>query len=619
MSMPVDFDIKERVKQATDIVELVGSYLQLRRQGAMFVASCPWHDDRRPSLQINPVRQTWTCWVCDIRGDVFNFVMKREGVEFRDALKILADRAGIAFTPGGRKVVKGSPDDKQTLFKAMQWAMELYHHCLLEDPDAELARRYLRERQITSQSIERFKLGFAPLTNNWLVDHSRTTHFSPEILAACDLVAAREWSSSYFERFQGRLLFPIFDTLNRPIAFGGRLVPGVFPKGQEPPGKYVNSKETKLFSKSDNLYGLNIASDESSKTRQLTVVEGYTDVIGVRQAGVTGVVAALGTAINQRHIKLLKRYADRVTLLLDGDTAGQKRANEVLDHFVSESLDLRILTLPDGQDPFDFVQQHRGVDLQKMIDSAPDALEHKIRAVTAGIDLTNDTHASNRAIENILQTLALTPTAVTSTSSQLRLEQLLARLSRQFMVDREQLKQRLLEMRRNAARLNQPPEDIQKKNNAKAPKLDSAESELIELVLLDPTTIDEILESVHSDEFSAGPLRKIYELINEAFHDSREVSFEALLLTLEDDVLKDLLIRLDDQAGHKQNETGFDLRWQLNCVLLEFDRRRSELGKTQLINQLQQKDMDAQQEEVALVELLEAMRQRKGISAPTDG
>jgi DNA primase len=627
LSSGIDFDIKERVKVATDIVDLLGGYLQLRRQGSMFVANCPWHDDRRPSFQINPARQTWTCWVCGIRGDVFSFVMRRENVEFIEALKILAERAGIPFTSHGKPVVKGSPDDKQILYKAMQWAQAVFHECLLHEAEADHARSYLASRNITADSIERFGLGFAPLRQNWLQERSRTTNFSAEILEACDLVVRSDRGSGFYERFSGRLMFPIFDTVNRPIAFGGRVVPGLYAEGQEPPAKYVNSRETKLFSKSDQLYGLNLAADESSRSRQLTVVEGYTDVIAVRQAGVTGVVAALGTAINQRHIRLLKRYADRVTLLLDGDAAGKKRTNEVLNYFIAESLDLRILTLPDNQDPCDFVQQRSGEELQALINTAPDAIEHKIKSETMGIDLTVDTFAANRALEGILETLAMTPSSLTNSTGnvRLRMEQVLTRLSREFGVDREQLKLRLQEVRKkNQSRQSSPDEPPEYQvatapaNSGAKPRI-LAEQELLELLLLDDSLIEEVIETVLVDEFSPGPLQTLYDHICAACHESREVSFEALLLTLEDPQLKDLIIRLDEQASAKQNETGFDLQWQLKVVLTEFERRRELVGQRQLISQLEKGELDARQEDVLLAELLESARQRKQISAPTDG
>ena len=277
-------DTKDRIKQANDIVDLVGSYMELRRQGSNYVCHCPWHDDQRPSLQVNPARQSWVCWVCNIRGDVFDFVMRREGVEFVEAMKILAERAGIPWTLSQRKIEKGSVNDKQTLYQAMSWAEQQFHDFLLQSPAAANPRQYLLDRGFADDSIQQFKLGFCPPSYNWLTDRARESIFSAEILEACDLVG-RSNQGSYYDRFRGRLIFPIRDTMHRAIALGGRLVPGVFEPDKEPPGKYINSRETRLFSKSDTLYGLNLVRDQVSKDRSLTIVEGYTDVIGAWQAG----------------------------------------------------------------------------------------------------------------------------------------------------------------------------------------------------------------------------------------------------------------------------------------------------------------------------------------------
>lgn len=277
------FDDKERVKQATDIVDLVSSYLHLRRQGSNYVAACPWHDDQRPSLQVNQTRQSWKCWVCDIGGDVFSFMMKRENIEFRQALEMLAERSGISLTHRPiPKTESGNPNDKPTLYRAMVWAADQFHRCLLTDASAEPARRYVASRGITPEAIKTFKIGFAPNAWTWLMDRSKATEFSAEVLNACGMLASSD-RGGWYERFRGRLMFPIQDIQNRVIAFGGRILPE-FAEEEEaekgrPPAKYINSPESRLYSKSDNLFGMNIARDTLNRDRHLIIVEGYTDVV----------------------------------------------------------------------------------------------------------------------------------------------------------------------------------------------------------------------------------------------------------------------------------------------------------------------------------------------------
>jgi DNA primase len=349
-------DAKEQVRQAIDIVDLVGSYLELRRQGRNYVGRCPWHDDNKPSLNVNPDRQTWKCWVCNIGGDVFSFVMQKERVEFKEALKMLAERAGIQLVQSTQRIEPGSADDKTTLYACCQWAAKAYQECLLNSETAAPARKYLAERAITAESIDQFGLGFVPDGWSWLMDRAKTTPYTTAVLEACGLLTRNETGRVY-DRFRGRIIFPIRDLQGRTISFGGRVVPGL---SDSQPGKYINGSETRLFSKSDNLYALELARDTIQKSKSITVVEGYTDVILCHQYGVTDVVAALGTALNERHIKLIRRFAETVNLLLDGDAAGQRRTNEVLELFVAANVDLRIATLPDELDPAEFLEQRGG-------------------------------------------------------------------------------------------------------------------------------------------------------------------------------------------------------------------------------------------------------------------
>ena len=320
--MSLAFDAKERIRQSTDIVDLIGSYMELRRQGSIYVGLCPWHDDTHPSMQVNPSRQSWKCWVCNVGGDIFSFVMQKENVDFRGALEILAERAGVELI-SVKPSKPGSVDDKKTLYAANEWAAEQFHRFLTSSSDAHSARQYLAARGISDESIEAFRIGFSPNHWTWLVDQAQS-RFAPKVLQACGLLGQSD-RGRFYDKLKGRLIFPIIDTQNRPIAFGGRVLPE-FEEEAVAQGnrlaKYWNSPETRLFSKSDNLYGLNLIRDELSKSREVVVVEGYTDVVMAWQQGLRNVVAALGTAINERHVRVLKRFADRITLLLDGDEAG---------------------------------------------------------------------------------------------------------------------------------------------------------------------------------------------------------------------------------------------------------------------------------------------------------
>ena len=613
------FDDKERVRQATDIVDLLSGYLQLRRQGNLFVASCPWHDDKRPSLQINPARQSWKCWPCDIGGDVFSFVMRREGVDFAEALKILADRAGIELTRRARPAPQGSPGDKQTLYQAMDWVARQYHHYLREAADANPARLYLRQREVTEASIEKFQIGFAPNQWTWLVDRAKTTPFSQEVLHACGLTKRGQDASRHYDAYRGRIIFPIHDIQNRPIGMGGRILPSIAEDNPDTHhAKYINSPETRLFSKSDNLYGLNVHREASARERHLIVVEGYTDVVAAWQAGLSNVVAALGTAFNQRHLHLVRRYADRVTLVLDGDDAGRRRANDILEIFVAADVDLRILTLPDQMDPCDFLNQRGSAPFIQLVESANDALAHRIQVETEGIDLVNETHRANQALEKILGTMARASYRKQSSASKIREQQLLMRLSRQFQIEGDQIRRRLREIRgvqRVEPVVSSTSESTPKYNVA---SFDPKEKELLEILLQDFSFLNQVAENISIEQFVEGAPKQIYGIFCECYQNGRDADFNSIMTEIDDPQLKSVLVSLDEEAQRKTEKTDFDTRERLNDVIQAFKSVDLDSINRQAIARLQT-ELDDQEETSTLEEILERARQRQGLSAPTDG
>jgi len=617
-----DQDVKEQIRQATDIVDLVGGYLQLRRQGRGYVAICPWHDDSRPSLQVNPERQSWKCWVCDIGGDVFSFVMQREGVGFREALEMLADRAGVTLgAASGPRPQPGSPSDKRTLYQAAQWAEDQFHRCLLHAREAEPARRYLNDRGITQASIERFRLGFSPDSWQWLLDRARTTSFSPQVLEAASLCGRSDKSGRYYDFFRDRLLFSIRDVQNRPIAFGGRVLPG---QADQKAGKYVNSRETRIFSKSDQLYGLDIARDAVAKSREIVVVEGYTDVVMAHQCGVDNVVAVLGTALGSGHIRLLRRFADRINLVLDADEAGQRRTNEILELFVAEQVDLRILTLPEGLDPCDFMLEHGPDAFRELLTGARDALDHKVHAATQGINLATETHRANQALETILSTIARAPRPQLGTSTEMRLreQQILSRMARQFNVAESVIRDRLNELRRRMHRGRQAAAPSAQQPTTAPPKvreLDVREVELLEVLVIHPELAADAVREIGTDRLRSEALRTIYELICGIHDKGGTPDFGNVLTALEDPRLKNIWVELDERAHAKAEEALEDARNRLQGLFDKFRHALQDEASQRELAALEEKRLSGPEELDALEKLIAQRRDRQGISAPTDG
>lgn len=608
-------DARERVRQAVDIVDLVGSHIPLRRQGRNFVGLCPWHDDARPSLQVNPERQSWKCWVCDLGGDIFSFVMQRERVEFREALELLADRAGIDITPAAR-TRPGEPNDKKTLYAAVQWAAEQFSQCLGSSSAGAIARDYFAQRGLTSESLQQFQLGFAPNQWQWLLDRASGTPYSPAVLEAAGLVAKSADSGRYYDRFRGRVIFPICDTQKRPIAFGGRILPQY---ADDSPAKYVNSPENRLFSKSEHLYGLERARDTITKTGRAVVVEGYTDVIMAHQRGLTDFVAVLGTALGSKHIQLLRRYADSITLVLDGDEAGQRRTNEVLELFVASEIDLKILTLPDGADPCDFVAQQGAEAMQAALAGAPDAFTHAIQIHTADVDLLRDTHRANEALEQLLSVVAKAPrlSSDTKTSRLLRERQVLARLARDFFMEESALRDRLAEIREQGTqqRTNKLAESG---SPITGQEITPTDRELLEILAVHHDLADLVVDELRPSELPAGPVRTILLAYDACTAAGETPEFSRILASLEDPQLKSLFVEIDERARDKDELAQEDAAVRLRHVLDELNSRDLETQRRQAVAALDQQ-LSPEEELQILNDLVERERKRQGIPAPTDG
>jgi DNA primase len=622
-------DVKEQVRQAVDIVDLVGGYLELRRQGRQFVARCPWHDDTRPSLQVNQERQSWKCWVCDIGGDVFSFVMQREGVGFREALEMLAERAGIELKAVRQTPVEpGSPEDKRTLYRAVQWAEQQYHQHLLRSPDAETAREYLEGRGITPETIERFRIGYAPPLWDWLLkraQQSREAAFSPQVLTAVGLAAFSEKSRRHYDFFRGRVMFPIRDTQRRPIAFGGRILPEIARQEEQkrgnPPAKYVNTPETRLFSKSEQLYGLDVVRDAVTKSRHIVIVEGYTDVVLPAQYGLDNFAAVCGTSLGPRHIRLLRGYADTITLLLDGDEAGQRRTNQILELFVAEQVDLRVLTLPEGLDPCDYVRDHGAEAFRALLATAVDALEHKVRVTTRGIDPATDTHRANMAVEEILATLAKAPRTPTSASgaTRLREQQLLARLARQFYLPESELWERMTQLRKSAKPLAAPAELEETPPPARLlESLDPRQVELLEIMTLDPALAARAVVEVDPQHLS-GAARALFAAFASLAASAAPLDFDSVMSSLEDPRLKNLLVRIDEQAREKEQHALQSAAERLAGLIESFEQGREQRSHRTHVTALEQKQLGEQEELDVLEKLIAQKRKHQGISSPTEG
>ena len=598
---PLRDDVKERVREAIDIVDVVGSYISLRRQGKAMTGLCPWHDDGRPSLQVNPDRQTYRCWVCDIGGDVFSFVMRMEKVEFREALEQLADRAGIEL-PRGRG---GLPvDDKATLRTVQAWAAERFCDCLRSAPEASAARDYLRSRGLSPATIDRFQIGFAPQSWDWLLRQSVAAGIGRDDLVKAGLVIERDDRSGHYDRFRGRVMFPIRDPQGRCVAFGGRVLPGDRPDS----AKYINSPETPLFSKSSMLYGLDTAREAMAASRRAVVVEGYTDCLAARQAGIDDVVAVLGTALGERHAKLLRRYADRIVLVLDGDDAGRRRANEVLEVLLAEPIDVRIARMPSGVDPCDLILEQGRDAFEALVAEACDPLDYRMDEVLAGLAADAGDDAALASVESVLKALAAAASRSSLAGSQARLreDQVLGRLARRFGLSRDVLRTRMLELRGNAAAttIAAGPDHV------RPARLPAWDREVLEVLVGVPDSVGLIIREVTPADVETPACRAVIETAGRLHASGRSVALADLLLELVDPVLQSLLVAVDESGAARGN---LDPEERVGHFTEALRRRAAERQAHVAARALKTNRLDSRSEAEILERLLAERRAAQGM------
>ena len=360
----------QQVLQATDIVELISQYLPLTPKGREHVGLCPFHDDKKPSMTVSPIKQIYKCFACGAGGNSASFLMGYDKQSFPEAIRTLAERAGIPVPEDHERGPAPEPGmSKNDLLAVVAFADDYYQRGLRSPAGAE-ALAYARKRGLTDESIERFGLGYAGDAWEGLYTAARGRGFSEDQLVAAGLCKRRDSGTGCFDYFRHRLLFPIQDVTGRTVAFGGRAL------RDEDKAKYLNSPESALFDKSSIVFGLSWARDALNKTKTAVIVEGYFDVLLPSQEGVGNVVATLGTSLTDQHIRLLKRYVSQAVLVFDADAAGQKAAERGLQLFLGQQLHVRVATIPAGKDPCDYTLEAGGESMQALVDSAPDALQY---------------------------------------------------------------------------------------------------------------------------------------------------------------------------------------------------------------------------------------------------
>ncbi len=501
-----DSDV-ERVRQAVDIAEVVGNYITLKRRGAGdYWARCPFHTEKTASFHVLSDRGMFHCFGCGKGGNVFTFLMEMEGVSFPEAVRMLAERAGIELperAPG--RTDQASRTERDRLFQANGLAVKWFHSRLVgtgSSPEAGRAFEYLKQRGIDLEIIRRYLLGWAEPGWDGLVSLGAKSGVSGNTLAQAGLALRRKDGSGFVDRFRARIMFPIHNLSGKPVAFGGRRLDGVTPDDDD--AKYINSPETAVYRKGDNLYGLNVARDHIRREGFTFLVEGYTDLLALVQADVQNAVASLGTSLTQAQAKLLGRFVSRVYVVYDSDTAGVAAAVRAADVLTLAGLEVRLIRLPEGEDPDSLLHKDNGKErLLKTLKQDSSFVQFGLE--TARVDLSKGQAERIGTARSLLETIR-------NVTDPLQRELLLTELSEAIEIRREALDKALagLRSRREEATsqvqhtyLTVPPESI-------------AERDLVRALLGHPELTVECLVDLPVESIRHPSFRELYSTLERA-------------------------------------------------------------------------------------------------------
>src|SRR5262245_36327605 len=378
-------DKLEQVRAASDIVDIIGAVLPLKRAGANFVALCPFHKEKSPSFNVNPHRQIFHCFGCHKGGDVFTFVREYENLSFVEAVKRLAERASIPLELDSQPGRQQARHLKDALLHLHDQIAQRWHLILTREPAGQIARDYLGKRGVSDDAVKLFRLGYAPEAWDDTVTWARTNGFELALAEQAGLILHKEDTSRYYDRFRGRLMFPICDEQGRVIGFSGRIL-----AGDEKAAKYVNSPETPIFTKGKVFFGLDKSKRAVLEAGYAIICEGQLDLIACFMAGVQNVVAPQGTAFTGDHARILKRYVEEVVLCFDSDEAGQNAAVRSLDNLLASGLAIRVAVVPAPHDPDSFIKANGGPAFSKLVQEAGGFFDYYLDRLCAANEGSTD-------------------------------------------------------------------------------------------------------------------------------------------------------------------------------------------------------------------------------------
>jgi len=508
MSSPVE-EIKERL----NIVDIVGEYVQLKKTGANHKGRCPFHNEKTPSFTVSESKQFFHCFGCSKGGDVFTFLQEVESMEFAEALRVLAKRAHVELKPTNPR----EHNERTKLLDALSLASEFFHVALKESKEGEIARTYLTERKVEAETIEQFNIGYSGDSWDALFNFLRKRGCTEKEIASAGLVVKSEKNNKYYDRFRGRLMFPIHNSHGNVIGFGGRTLD---PEQKE--AKYINSPQSPVYDKSATLYGLAAAKKYIQKVDATVIVEGYMDVVSAHQAKFRNVVAASGTALTHDQIRLLKRYSPNVILAFDSDAAGLSAAWKGMQVAVEEGMNIKVLVLPTGQDPDDLIRANPTEFRERAMKAKP-FMEHAFDTITQPLDLTK-VHDKKKAAAELLPMIALFPDKIEQTHYIKKLAELVE-------VEQSLLEEKIHLHTKKEDKLKKE-EPQQKKQIQMSPEEkthgEQVSERLLALASMEPQDFSIVVEKLHDGALTGDRLVLLYNELKTYYNQSGHLDPEQL-------------------------------------------------------------------------------------------
>ena len=528
-------DTITQILDRCDIVELIGSYVPLKKAGRNFKANCPFHNEKTPSFVVNPDKQIFHCFGCDAGGNAVGFIMKQDRLTFPEAIRVLAQKVNVTVpeTSGGNIQ---TANVRQLIYKVNTCATQFFHNILLSDKGAPAknARTYLKNRKIDLQMVEQFQLGFAPDQWDGLISHLREKGINLKLMEKAGLIIPRDNAQGYYDRFRNRIMFPIFDTQANCRAFGARAMESA--QSQEKvTAKYINSPETTVYTKGHHLYGFHLAKQAIGQEDFVIIVEGYTDCIMPYQAGVANIVASLGTALTVDQIRLIRRYTKNVVMPFDMDPAGESAMLRSLDTLIEEGMSVKVAVLTEQHDPDSFICEHGVEAFRDRIRQAETLFDYKLGILMDRYDV-KAIEGKARISGEMLQTIDKFNNAVLRAGY-------IKRLAGELLVSEQALNTELNKVRQ----MTGERKVFGKSSTPKTPVLEQlrvVESDILRLLLEEESFIAATKKEINPSDFQDAKIREVISKIFDLCEEGKEINSAVLINSFDDQEMQNMIARL---------------------------------------------------------------------------